>query len=183
MTQPPISIKGVDVNLIDLFRVICIAEITILFDSPVWEQVLLRALLLEPFMCHTALAIGAISRRHYASGFRPSSSWSLDDYADIHYAQAIQSLNLRLDNGPCGNGEVAVLASLLFANVEYLRAKEKQPLEQSLVRLHLQGGLRVLHSLRQTMVQPILGPDWDFFDLPLVYLADQLSWFHHYHPS
>lgn len=180
-SQAPISLSVLGVSLLDYFRTICTKEIALVFNSSAWEGILLRLIGFEPFACHIALAISALTRVHY-SVVQPVATpltgvLSFSDYADKEYALAIQALNMRLDQTG-ENAELAVVASVIFCNMEFLRATGPQPRQMSLVGLHVEGGLRVLHNLQHSTEYPKLVCSWDFLEHALSDMRSQLDWLH-----
>ena len=141
----------------------------------------MRAICFEPFACHIALAISALTRVHYLVGYPVATQQigilSLKDYADHQYARAVRCLNMRFDQ-TSGNAELAVLASILFINMEFLRGTEIQHWQESLVGFHIHGGLRILNELQCSTERPKLVCSWDLLERALLDMLCQLEQLH-----
>ncbi|CAI6314269.1 unnamed protein product [Periconia digitata] len=150
------------------FREVCAPEYSLFYTSPIWEPLILRVILHEEFAWHAALAISALTRSHYDSSFSSSSSSSpaatsstqgdrLDDatsphaFANSHYTLALRLLNARLEREGWDAAEMAVLGSVMFVNIEFLRAGAGGGAGgrkgRSLVGVHVEGGLGVLRCV------------------------------------
>ncbi|KAJ4209692.1 hypothetical protein NW759_013339 [Fusarium solani] len=135
--------------IFDYFLSICAQEFSLYFQSPIWERFVLYAVHAEAWAFHAALAISVLSRRSYAPSHNNTTLQV--DFPTLHYNQAIRALNQRLDT-TAESAELAVLGSVLFINLEFLRAHtlEHEPSRvngPSLVGIHLHGGLAVLRNL------------------------------------
>ncbi|PVH99873.1 hypothetical protein DM02DRAFT_728905 [Periconia macrospinosa] len=149
-----------NINLFDYFRVVCAQEFALFYESPDWKNLVLNAVFNEKFAYHAALAISAMTRAHYL-GKEPSvDTLSPHEYANQQYSLAIQHLNARLESG-WETAELAVFASVLFVNIEFLRATLVQTRRQNLINVHIQGGLAVLRQLQNSAAQPCLVGSWE----------------------
>ena len=138
-----------EVIIFDYFRSICAQEFSLYFQSPIWERFVLYVAHAEAWAFHAALAISVLSRRSYTPLHNDTTLQT--DFPTLHYNQAIRALNQRLD-ATAESAELAVLGSVLFINLEFLRAHtlEHEPSRvnaPSLVAVHLRGGLGVLRNL------------------------------------
>jgi hypothetical protein len=135
--------------IFDYFLSICAQEFSLYFQSPIWERFVLYAVHAEAWAFHAALAISVLSRRSYAPSHNNTTLQV--DFPTLHYNHAIRALNQRLDT-TAESAELAVLGSVLFINLEFLRAHtlKHEPSRvngPSLVGIHLHGGLAVLRNL------------------------------------
>lgn len=135
--------------MFDYFRSICAREFSLYFQSPIWENFVLYAAHTEAWAFHAALSISVLSRQSYTPSHNDGTLQP--DFPTLHYNQAIRALNQRLDT-TVESAELAVLGSVLFINLEFLRAHTLQHESSrvnapSLVDIHLHGGLEVLRDL------------------------------------
>lgn len=158
-------------SLFDFFRYICAKDYALFFNSPQWEGLVLCAIFHESFAYHAALATSILTRMHYTGSHRDTRPI---EYANHHYSLAIRYLNSRLDEG-WHTAELAVLGSILFVNIEFLRATEIQTRRQNLIGLHVQGGLAILRTLQSRTTRPCLTRSWEVFEDALEQIRAQLA--------
>lgn len=177
-----IVLTGPEGGLFDFFSVICAREFALFLDSTIWEDLIVRLVLFEPFAYHTALSIGALSKLHYLPMQHASSPLAsmLDwNYSMIQYSLAIETLNARLDHSS-ESAELAVLGSILFANVEFLSASDGHPQPINPIGVHVLGGQAVLQSVEGTGY-PRISQSWHHLKNALAQIqaqreASELIW-------
>ncbi len=119
-------------------------EFSLYFELPLWESIILQAACTEPCIWHAALAISALSKNHYHSIESGSRNGSASEYAIKQYNLAIQKLNYCLD-ASTRSWELAVLASIVFINIEVLQGHDNK------VLVHLQSALAILKAYPATV--------------------------------
>jgi hypothetical protein len=123
----------------EYFRDICAPEFALYFELHSWSNFVLQAAYREPSMWHAALAISALSRRHYVPNKSGYEDKLLYEYGVKQYNYAIQNLNRRLD---CSTQslELAILASIVFITIEVLQGHNDK------VQIHLRCAFAILKT-------------------------------------
>lgn len=122
----------------EYFHVVCAREISLYFELPVWENIILQGTLAEPTFHHAALAIGQLSRSRYHPAICEASSTT--SFSIRHYGLAIQALHSQLDRSS-QSLRLAVLASIVFSLIEFLLGLDSR------LEVHLQAGCAMLKNL------------------------------------
>ncbi|KAK9239516.1 hypothetical protein V1525DRAFT_398303 [Lipomyces kononenkoae] len=122
----------------EYFQVVCAREFSLFFELPAWENSILQGTLAEPALHHAALAIGALTSRHYHPDIWQTQQAIV--FSIRHYSMAIQDLHCRLDESS-QSLEVAVLASVVFSYIEFLLGLDSR------VEMHIQAGCAMLENL------------------------------------
>jgi hypothetical protein len=155
----------------DYFRLVCAAEFSFFFETPSWATFILQVAHTESSIYHAALAIGALSQYRYhprQSRSDPGNPGSVLEYSMGQYNLAIQGLNRRLENS-VESAELAILASILFFNFEFLQGTHNTEGLPMLMGVHLQGAFAILHGLKA------LSQHTYYLENALCRLREQLS--------
>jgi len=159
------SRSSFEANLFDFFRLVCAKEFALLFGNPLWENLVLSTAHAEPSMYHATLAISALSRMHYSTAENFSDlgyNCSVNEYSLLQYNLAIQFLNTRLD-GSAQSAWLAVLGSIIFINIDFLRG------QFTLTSVHLCGGLSLVQDLKH------ISHNTECFEDALHQIRDQVT--------
>jgi hypothetical protein len=126
----------------DFFRHVCARDFALVFESSIWESILVQAAHAERSLFHATLAVSVLTRAHYfpTQVFHGSGCSDLAvAYAIWQYNLGIKCLNARL-RSRVNCTELAILGSILFMAIEGFQGYRKQML------VHLRGGLALLQS-------------------------------------
>jgi hypothetical protein len=144
------NLTHIDANHLDYFRLVCARDFALYFESDSWETLLLQAAHREPSIYHAVLAISALSRSNYY----PAQVWhdpgylrSAVEYSMAQYTLAIRTLNERL-RASVEDAELAVLASILFINIEAFQGHQHREGLPNFTSTHLHGGLAIVQTLK-----------------------------------
>lgn len=144
-------------TLFDYFREVCAKEVSLYFESSIWECLVLQLTHHEPFAYHAALAASALSRQHYTPAQKTIHTGRgtiyAGQYAMIQYGKAVAFLNSRL-SGTTQSSELALWGCILFVNLEFLLARDyREPSISTTMmnhaQVHINGAISILHHLRQ----------------------------------
>ncbi|KFA50979.1 hypothetical protein S40293_07266 [Stachybotrys chartarum IBT 40293] len=133
----------------EYFRYVCTRDIALFFEDQTWSNLVLTKSLAEPSIYHAAMATAVLSRNHYAPSMPSLSALnalSATEYANLQYNLAIRALNTKLDSSNA-SAELAVIGSILFVNIEFLRGSATDFGNGSLIEVHITGGMRILRQL------------------------------------
>lgn len=140
------SLSDDELGHMEYFQVVCAGEISLFFELPIWENIILQGTLAEPALHHAALAIGALSRcRYYPATWEASP---ITSFSIRHYGLAIQALHSQLDSS-FQSWKLAILASVVFSLIEFLLGLDSQ------LEVHLQAGCTMLENLYLEHERPI----------------------------
>jgi hypothetical protein len=175
----PIQMAQHDVPHFDYFRVICVTEFSLYFESPFWEAILLPLAHAEAFVAHIGLALSVLTRLHYSSSshryIANGHTLPSRDYATLHYNLAIRSLNQRLRH-TTESAWLALVGSILFVNVEFLHGGFGNEPSLDTIVMHIHGGFAVLNELKRSL-QPGVLQNLGHFEDALEYLLAQVLGF------
>ncbi|KAK8119902.1 uncharacterized protein PG998_004528 [Apiospora kogelbergensis] len=145
-----------------------------IFCITFWSQLLPQACINEPAIMHAALALSSTHQKNVISSeYAPYSASNTLDKSDeftlVHYSKAIQQLKPHLtprSNNTAASIRVALIACLVFANLEYLNGR------YNIGIAHLHSGLKLLGEFRgysllgDDTADPVLvlKPPRDFVD-------------------
>jgi hypothetical protein len=151
----------------DYFRRVCASDFAVVFESSLWESILVQAVYAERSLFHAALAASVLTRTNYLpeqDWHDPECTGSAARYTIVQYNRAIKCLNARLRRGiDCA--EIAILASILFITIEGFQGYQTQML------IHLRGGLALLQDLKS------LSPNTKCLKAALYQIREQVQTF------
>ncbi|KAL3467285.1 hypothetical protein BJX64DRAFT_274003 [Aspergillus heterothallicus] len=140
-------ISNAEVNHLEYFHAVCATEFALYFELPIWESLILQYTAREPVLHHAAIAIACLTRTRYHPTSISARAPSTDLAFSIQqYSLAIRALHAQLARptpvqSQKQNTELAALASIVFALVEFLLGMESQ------IEVHLRAGGAVLAEL------------------------------------
>ncbi|KAK6827435.1 hypothetical protein PG987_010776 [Apiospora arundinis] len=149
-----------------------------IFCITFWSQLLPQACINEPAIMHAVLALSSTHQKNVISVGEPSPCSALDksdEFALVQYSKAIQQLrpHLTSKNSSAASIRVALIACLVFANLEFLNGRYNIGIG------HLHSGLKLLGEFQGYSPdgedgEPtlVLKPPRDFVD---EWIADTLT--------
>jgi hypothetical protein len=154
----------------DYFRLVCVRDFGLFFESSRWESILVQAACSERSLFHAALAASVQTRTNYSpeqDWHDPECAGSAIGYSMLQYNRAIKCLNTRLRSA-ADCAEIAVLSSILFITIEGFQGYRTQML------IHLRGGLSLVQNLKAS------SPNTPYLKNALYRMRDQVQMFSGY---
>ncbi|RAH51196.1 Zn(II)2Cys6 transcription factor [Aspergillus brunneoviolaceus CBS 621.78] len=118
------------------------------FDSPLWRELILRLSCTEPAVYHAVVALGAVNQANEMAGRTPRPGQQQHLLRNAWYGFALEQssrsfalIHKRRTSHDPQLQEVILVCCLLFIICELLRGNVTE------ATCHLQGGLRILHSM------------------------------------
>lgn len=149
------SLDVMDVWHFEYFRVVCTAQLSLVFGTPgMWERLVLHTAFSEPCILQGILALGALSRNVVPRTTSVSSSERKStflpgynaEYSWGKYNLAIGEMNRRLgrevdvSSAGASGWELAVLGGLIFIIIEVIQGNE------DVARIHLRAAWAIWES-------------------------------------
>lgn len=149
------GMNDMEAGLFEYYCHVCIRDLVLFCQDEAWSSIVFARCLVEASIYHAAVATAVLSRSHYC----PGAPWpgvpkalSATHYANMQYNQAILALNRRLDAKP-ESAELAVVGSILFVNIEFLRGFDGLTAAQKLVPVHVEGGSAILERIENCQIK------------------------------